>query len=393
MLTRGVGLSSEATADFIAGPPPGNVIGNINHASARNACRRWGRGEFDGVNSRALDGRYAAACDKFLAQEGNPRTGGSNDPAFTGGQCLFEYRVTGGKNVTRPSGQIDFFDISRGCGLSLNSLFGPLDVFVGTVVQGPEEKPAVKIAHRDAAGNPVVLVDSVFGVDDSVTITSFNPEPCDPGQPDECGNPPPEYQPAPPAPIPPPGPIVVPDPIIGDTEISVDIGPDGTITLCDRAGDCVTFDPNGPALPPIPGPDGGPGLPGPPDSPDSPPAPGPGEEPDPPEEDQRPTPDIRGVLVIVDDPIDVPLSQWWQDGAPDLYLPRLGNIYFWYPIGESSSGWVGPIDVRQRRQIIFTPGLTAAQAFRFVPAAGIQAQAFAITLPDNESSGASGEAL
>lgn len=363
----GAAGATQAASDFIAGPEPSHPIARLEQAAARQVCRGWARGLAPNLG-RGADTRLAGACNPYLESIGEKPIDGSNDPPFAGGQCPGEqYLVSVFRGSDDPS--------NPACPPNSTIVYGGLGPVTGLSTQVLVPDTVDWFLGFEGGGDQQSIgriFDACPGGGFSITDVSRQD-----GQPDTCGDPPPEY--IPPQPQPDLPPLPDPDPIpgpTGDVNIDVQFGPESiSIEIDGDVAPSIDFDGDG---------DGGGGLPGRPESPDSPPGATGNDPADPAPGEQQGEQNLRGVLVISSQPAGYEGSQWFQAGAPDLYLPRLGNIWFWYPVGAESSGWVGPIEVRQRREIIFTPELVPAKAWRWVPAPGVNASVYAITVNEEE---------
>jgi hypothetical protein len=81
----------------------------------------------------------------------------------------------------------------------------------------------------------------------------------------------------------------------------------------------------------------GSGVPAPPETPD--------QAPDTPEDSGQRR--LIGVIVRADVVGDVRATVLFQNDAPDLYVPRLANLYIRVRVNNGLA-WIGPIDVKQR---------------------------------------------
>lgn len=80
---------------------------------------------------------------------------------------------------------------------------------------------------------------------------------------------------------------------------------------------------------------------------------------------------IVGVGVTVSSAPDS-ISVIYQDGTPDIYVPRLGSVHFLYRVGQSGGLWSHDLDVKNRRQVIWTPGPVGAIRVAGTPAPGVE---------------------
>lgn len=89
--------------------------------------------------------------------------------------------------------------------------------------------------------------------------------------------------------------------------------------------------------------------------------------PPPPEEELERV--IRGVIVTVTDPGQI-TTRVFQDGNPDIYVPRLGNVQFQVAI-DGNIAWTEEFAVKNRRQLILCPWQGGARAVEGTPQPGV----------------------
>lgn len=92
---------------------------------------------------------------------------------------------------------------------------------------------------------------------------------------------------------------------------------------------------------------------------------------------------IIGVVVSVTQ-LSEGLTVVDQGDAPTLYIPRLGAIYFSMTTDDGPV-WSGPFQVNNRRVVIFTPDLQAAEAVVFAPYRGAIAELTVLRRPAFEA--------
>jgi hypothetical protein len=210
--------SRQDGATFIHTGSPTSLVGRLNQATARQACRRWAR-KLDTLPADK-NAAYDTACRPYLESIGEYPGTGIIRQDFRGGQCPgVGYIVTMQGNNACPGGTTST--------LSRN---GPLGGFVignapGNDCQGnPGRRPGILVDGQFVGGSLTAIRQADAASWRVVSVTRVD------GQPDNCGNPPITVTPPPPVTTPLPPIRVRPDVNI-DVTIDVDIGPDGSIDI------------------------------------------------------------------------------------------------------------------------------------------------------------------
>lgn len=309
---------------------------------------------------------YSLACDR------PPPTSPPGNPPFTGGQCDAPYTVVYRQFLTDGDGSPVYIDSTATYPALLS---GPI---VGIRRTGspnnspnPQDRALFHLVY-DGGANEVLLFDaSVQNANADCTIVSVTRAD---GQPDNCGSLPPPLPIVPPPPREEPvtfddpdgNPITVPVTFAFglvyldadlNVHIPVDIDVDFDIPINLRAdfnlhtGD-VIYNTGAPASP----------SPNRPDQPDGyetpPPPPPPVDLPpnyNPPDEEDTPETEsiLRGVIVKITQ-LPQNTNVWFNDGMPDLYYPRLGNVSFFVRTGNAFS-WTEFVSITSTQQIIQCP--------------------------------------
>lgn len=74
-------------------------------------------------------------------------------------------------------------------------------------------------------------------------------------------------------------------------------------------------------------------------------------------------------------------SDWGQESAPTLHLPRTANVWFIVPVGQGW-GWIGPILCQHLNQVVMVPGGLPAIDHRVVPNTGWDVEVNRLSKPD-----------
>ena len=284
-------------------------------------------------------------------------------PPFEGGQCNVPYRV-----------QFTFTGV--------NNLCSPIDLATSRTLTGPITEITVEDIEDSQVKGWAFTARNASGTVENYQRTFFKSsfsQPCSvfpvlggpnlirvDGQPDTCGDPPPEASPFP------PGGVTVPITIeyennegdtiveLGDLTFNVpvfapvgivnapitintpDLNLEGTVEISPEFNVEVT-------------PQGGDKSPG--DAPEPTNPEPPDDVPSVPEDDANST--LIGVYVRSIQGTGTSQTEIFQENTPDLYVPRLGNLYF-RTRNSGVLGWYGPIDIKTTSAFFPAPENTIA---------------------------------
>ena len=115
-----------------------------------------------------------------------------------------------------------------------------------------------------------------------------------------------------------------------------------------------------------------------------------GEEPPPPEppdnEEQfspRPESVLYGALVVSEVTSDARLSVITQNENPDIYVPSLGHINFFYRTGNTT-GWSEDVKIKNIRQLVVSPEPLQTTSFKATPQPGVNIKVFPVYMSARE---------
>lgn len=220
---------------FVSGPTPQTGLADGVQRLTRLNCRIWASRDKSGYSSR-VNQYNADVCGPYLEGLGENPDEGFIEPPFEGGQCYTEYSYI-----------YSFLNPNTGLNEDSNQTVSGRIIGLSVVfnANGQTKSGGIRRQLNPTSSIDFIPLGTTFnGSDLNQSIRNVQRQD---GMPDDCGNPPTDVQP--PATVTPGTPIVptitVNLPGVGPTTINIDLGPDGTPTICAPDVEvCIDIDPS-----------------------------------------------------------------------------------------------------------------------------------------------------